>query len=230
MDANTVYNLITYIANQFQRGNISPQRVNLIVQQGQTSFLDYCLGAMQQYQYGAPESRVEYAVNETARLRLTPFIGPVVTLTIDNTGLAPYPASFEQVDAMYMNVPARTRIRFVPQHKAPNYLSDPIDPIDSNPVYLLESGGFRFYPNANFDGLSLGTALISYVETPPVFNWASTPDANSRPIYNAGGSQGLMFYDVDCMEIISRALKMVGVNLGAPEVSGYAQNIIDKGQ
>jgi hypothetical protein len=141
--ADTVYNLITYIANQFQRGNISPQRVNLIVQQGQTSFLDYCLGAMQQYQYGAPESRVQYAVNETARLRLTPFINPVSTLTIDSTGLAPSPTGFEQVDAMYMNVPARTRIRFVPQHKAPNYLSDPIDPIDTNPVYLLDTASIQ---------------------------------------------------------------------------------------
>ena len=185
---------------------------------------------MQQYQYGAPQSRVEYAVNETARQRLTPFIGPVYTLTIDVTGLAPYPPIFEQVDAMYMNVPARTRIRFVPQHKAPNYISDPIDPVDTNPIYLLESGGFRFYPNTNYDGNTLGTALISYVSTPPAFNWASTPDGNGRPVYNAGGSTGYAWYDVDCFAIISRALRMVGVNLAAAEVSNYAQNIIDKGQ
>jgi len=230
LDANTVYNLITYVANQFQRGNLSPARVNLIAQQAQTSFLDYCLGQMQQYQYGAPQSRVEYAVNETARLRLTPFINPVSTLTIDATGLAPYPDSFEQVDAMYMDVPARTRIRFVPQHKAPNYISDPIDPIATNPIYLLESGGFRFYPNTNFDGNTLGTALISFVQTPTPYNWAFTPDSNGRPIYDSGNSQGYDFYDVDCWEIISRALRMVGVNLAAPEVSQYAESIIEKGQ
>jgi hypothetical protein len=230
LTADFSYQLLLYCANQFQRGNVAPNKANLILQQAQTSFLDYCLGQMQQYQYGAPQSRVEYAVNETARLRLAPFIGPVSTLTIDATGLAPYPVSFEQVDAMYMNVPAKTRIRFVPQHKAPNYISDPIDPVDTNPIYLLESDGFRFYPNTNFDGNTLGTALISYVQTPPVFNWAYTPDANGRPIYNAGGSTGYAWYDVDCFEIISRALRMVGVNLAAQEISGYAQNIIDKGQ
>lgn len=231
MDANTVYNTIIYVANQFQRGNISPQRLNLIVQQGQTSFLDYCLGQMQQYQYGSPNARVQYGVNETARQRLTPFINPVSTLIIDATGLAPYPPSFEQVDAMYMNVPARTRIRFVPQHKAPNYISDPIDPIDTNPVYLLESGGFRFYPNTNFDGVALGTALLSFVQTPAAFNWVGTPfDANGRPQYNAGASAGLAWYDVDCLEIMSRALRMVGVNLGAGEVNQYAENIIKGGQ
>lgn len=230
MDANTVYNLLKFIPNQLQRGNLSPANINLIAQQAQTSFLDYLLGQLQQYQYGAPQSRVQYAVNETARLRLTPFISPVSTLTIDATGLSPYPPSFEQVDAMYMNVPARTRIRFVPQHKLPNYLSDPIDPIDTNPIYVLEDGGFRFFPSTDFDGTNLGTALISYVQTPPAFNWASTPDSNGRPIYNAGSSTGYAWYDVDCLEIISRALRMIGINLSAPEVSQYADNIIKTGQ
>ena len=230
MDANTVYNLLKFIPNQLQRGNLSPARINLIAQQAQTSFLDYCLGQMQQYQYGAPQSRVEYAVNETARLRLTPFIDAVTTLTIDVTGLAPYPPNFEQVDAMYMNNAQRTRIRFVPQHKAPNYISDPIDPVDSNPIYLLESDGFRFYPNTNFDGVTLGTALLSYVHTPTPFNWAYTLDGNGRPQYDAGNSHGYDFYDVDCLEIIARGLRMIGINLAAGEVGQYAQQIIDKGQ
>lgn len=230
MDSNTAYLIITDIANQFQRGNIGPARYNRLINQASTSFLDYLCGQMQQYQYGTPQSRVQYAVNETARLRLTPMIDPVTTLNVDATGLSTYPTAFEQVDGMYMNVPARTRIRFVPQHKLPNYLSDPIDPIDSNPIYILESGGFRFYPNTNFDGLSLGTALISYVHTPPVIVWNSTPDAQARPQYTPAGSVGLPWYDVDCLEVISRFLKMIGVNLSAAEITQYAQGIIDKGQ
>jgi hypothetical protein len=230
VDSNTAYLIITDIANQFQRGNIGPARFNRLINQASTSFLDYLCGQMQQYQYGAPQSRVQYAVNETARLRLTPMIDPVTTLTIDNTGLSPYPTGFEQVDAMYMNNPARTRIRFVPQHKLPNYLSDPIDPIDTNPIYILESGGFRFYPSTDFDGTNLGTSLISYVHTPPVIVWAYTLDGQGRPQYTTTGSVGLPWYDVDCLEVLSRFLKMIGVNLGAPEISQYAQGIIDKGQ
>jgi hypothetical protein len=230
LDANTVYLLITDICNQLQRGNIPPDRLNRLVQQGQTSFLDYSLGELQQYQYGNPNARVQFGVNETARQRLTPFIPQPVVLTIDATGLAPYPNSFEQVDAMYMNLPTKPRVRFVPQHKAPNYISDPIDPVDTNPIYLLEDEGFRFYPNTAFDGNTLGTALLSYVQTPPVFNWAYTPDSQGRPLYDAGGSTGLSWFDVDCLEIIARALKMIAVNLSAPEIGVYAQNIIDKGQ
>jgi len=46
--------------------------------------------------------------------------------------------------------------------------------------------------------------------------------------------RGLVFdpiwFDVDLLEIISRALKMVGVNLEAAMVSQYGENIIKTGQ
>lgn len=228
MTVDTLYQLVQYIANQFQRGNISPKRFNLIIQQANVSFLDYLLGELQQYQYGSPASRVQYGVNETARQRLTPLIDPLVQLTIDVTGLAPYPALFEQVDAMYNG--SLNRIRFVPQHKLPSYRTDPIDPIATNPIYVLESGGFRFFPNTTDDGIASPTAQLSFVHTPPPIFWNNTVDGNGRPVYSPAGSQDPIWYDVDCYEVTSRALKMVGVNLSAPEVSQYADGIIKQGQ
>lgn len=228
MSVDTLYQLIQYISNNFQRGNVSPKRFNLIIQQANTSFLDYLLGQLQQYSYGSPASRVQFGVNETARQRLTPCIDPIVTLSIDNTGLAPYPDKFEQVDAMYDG--NLNRIRFVPQHKLPSYRTDQIDPIATNPIYVLESGGFRFYPNMTDDDLPSSTAKLSFVHTPPVIFWNSTPDGQGRPVYTPTGSTDPIWYDVDCLEIVSRALKMVGINLSAPEVSQYADNILKVGQ
>jgi hypothetical protein len=115
------------------------------------------------------------------------------------------------------------RIRYVPQHKLYSYLNSKIDPVATNPIFLIESDGFKFYPN------TLGSALISYVNTPPDVVWASTPDGQGRPVYNPGASQGPLFYDVDVMELISRCLAMVGVNLQASEVSGYAQRVKTEG-
>lgn len=223
MDANTPYLLISYIANQFQRGNVSPARYQLIINQAQTSFLNYLLGQLQQYQYGSPASRVQFGVNETARQRLTPLIDSATTLTLDSTSFTPYPPAFEQVDAMYdINL---NRIRFVPQHKLPAYLDDPIDPVATNPIYILESGGFRFY------GLTPGTQVkLSFVHTPPAIVWNSAPDGQGRPQYTAAGSTPPVWYDVDMLEVISRALKMVGVNLQAAQIGQYAEMIIDKGQ
>lgn len=228
MTADIAYQLVMYISNNFQRGNVSPQRFNLIINQASTSFLNYLLGQFQTYNYGKAESRVQFGVNETARQRLAPLINPVSTLTIDNTGLAPYPTGFEQIDAMF--TVTMDRIRFFPQHRLYSYLNDPIDPINSNPGYVLESGGFRFYPNTTYNGTSVGSALISYVQTPAPIVWASTPDAQGRPSYNAAGSTGLPWYAVDCLEVIARALKMVGVNLSANEVGQYGDMIIKQGQ
>lgn len=227
MTVDFLYRLLQYIANQFQRGNTSPARFNLIIQQANISFLDYLLGQLQQYSYGSPAARVQFGVNETARQRLTPLIDPVTTLTIDVTGQAPYPADFQQVDAMYAGI---NRIRFVPQHKLPSYRTDPIDPISTNPIYILESGGFRFYPNTTDDGTASPVATLSYVKTPPTIFWGGTPDGQGRPVYDPGTSTDPIWYPTDCLELVSRALKMVGVNLSAPEVSQYADGIIKQGQ
>lgn len=227
MTVDFLYRLIQYIANQFQRGNIGPVRFNLIIQQANISFLDYLLGQLQQYSYGSPAARVQFGVNETARQRLTPLIDPVTLLTIDATGLAPYPDDFQQVDAMYAGV---NRIRFVPQHKLPSYRTDPIDPIPTNPIYIIESGGFRFYPNMTDDGIASPTATLSYVKTPPTIFWGSTPDGQGRPVYNPGTSTDPIWYPTDQLELVARVLKMIGVNLSAPEISQYADGIIKQGQ
>ena len=228
MTADTGYQLVKYLANQFQRGNVSPQRYNLIINQASTSFLNYLLGQFQTYNYGKPESRVQFGVNETARQRLSPLINPPSTLTIDVTGLAPYPTGFEQVDAMFSLT--MDRIRFFPQHRLYSYLNDPIDPINTNPGYVLESGGFRFYPNTTYNGTQLPGALLSYVQTPTPINWAYTLDGNGKPVYNAGLSVGFPWYDVDNFEVVVRALKMVGVNLSVNELLQYGDAIIKQGQ
>lgn len=228
MTSDTAYELVKYISNNFQRGNISPARFNLIINQASTSFLSYLLGQFQTYNYGKPEARVQFGVNETARQRLTPLINPLLSLTIDSTGLAPYPTGFEQVDAMFSQT--MDRIRFFPQHRLYSYLNDPIDPINTNPGYVLESGGFRFYPNTTYNGNQLPGALLSYVQTPPAVIWAFIPDGQGRPTYNPSLSVGLPWYEVDCLEVISRALRMVGVNLDAVGVAQYGDNIIKQGQ
>lgn len=167
-------------------------------------------------------------MNEIVRQRITPLIDQPSTLTIDVTGLAPYPADYQQADAL--NLTSMDRIRFVPQHKKYSYSKSKIDPVATNPFFLIESGGFRFYPNTNFNGVSLGTVQLSYVKTPPKIVWASTPDAQGRPVYNQAGSTNPIWYDTDMDELIYRALDMIGINLQAQEISQYARMVKTEGQ
>lgn len=185
--------------------------------------MNYLLGQFVSYQYGKPISKVQFGMNEIVRQRITPLIDPPSAITIDATGLAPYPNDFQQVDAIYTST--KDRVRFVPQHKLYSYLTSVIDPVATNPIFLIESDGFRFYPNTNYNAITLPGVTLSYVKTPPTIVWASLPDGQGRPIYNSGGSTAPVWYDTDMMEIIARALQMVGVNLQAPEITNFSQQI-----
>jgi hypothetical protein len=228
LDADQPYRIIQLICNKFQAGNITPVQYNDAINQGQTSFLDYLLGQFVSYQYGRPLAKVQFGMNEIVRQRITPLIATPITISIDASGFAPYPADYQQVDAL--NLTSLDRIRFVPQHKKYSYIKSRIDPISSNPIFMIEDEGFRFYPNTDFNGVSLGTVQLGYVKTPPQIVWSSTPDAQGRPVYDPGTSVAPVWYDVDGMEIISRALSMFGVNLQANEVSQYAQMVKTQGQ
>lgn len=199
-----------------------------MINYAQLGFLDYLLGQFVSYQYGRPLSRVQFGMNEIVRQRITPLIDAVTTINIDATGFAAYPTDYQQADAL--NLTSLDRVRFVPQHKKYSYIKSRIDPVATNPIFLIESQGFRFYPNTNFNGVSLGTIQLSYVKTPPDIVWGNSPDGQGRPIYNQGTSINPVWYDTDMDELIVRALEMIGVNLQAPEISQYAQMIKNEGQ
>ena len=59
------------------------------------------------------------------------------------------------------------RIRFVPQHKLFSYLNSTIDPVATNPIYLIQSNGFQFYP------ITQGTAKFECIvmQTPDAIFW-----------------------------------------------------------
>ena len=221
MTINDVYTLIQYIINKNQDGYLSPDEFNLIINQAQTSFLNYLLGEFQQYQVQHPQPRLAYSQNETTRQRLEPFIKETA-LTVDSGGFSNYPVDYEQVDAM-LSLYNFYRIRYIQQDSQFSYLRSVIDPVATNPVFLIKRGGFQFYP--------INTqAYLSYVSTPPAMFWANINNIYGIPIWDQANSTDPAWYDVDILEIIVRALRMVGVNLQQNDVSAYANEIKQTGQ
>ena len=223
LTVNDMYQICQFAVNKAQNGYLTPDNFNLIINQGQVSFLDYLLGESQQYQYGRPQARVSYSLNENIRQRLTPLIKKT-TLTINNsTGVAAYPNDYQQVDAIvYGNNLAR--VRFVPQDSLHSYYNSQIDPVATNPIYLIKDDGLMFYP------ITLGTAVLSYVSVPPQIVWGYTLDGNGRPVYSSGTSVQPVWYDADKLEIISRALKLIGLNLQMGQLEQYANQVTNQGQ
>jgi len=228
--ANDPYEIINIIANKHQKGYVDADTYMRIINQAQDSFCSYLLGEFQQYKYQSPVPRVQYGENRNVRQSLTPLIYRY-KLGERADGTWDYPLDFQQVDGMW-DIYNFGRIRFVQQQQLHSTLNSVIDPVESNPIYLLEDEGFRFYPNQNYNGVTLSNsqALLSYVKTPPRIVWGFTLDANEREIYNQETSIDPVWYDLDMFEIICRALKIISVNLQAGQVQQYASEILANGQ
>lgn len=217
-----MYNIMLFTINKNQSGYFSPADFNRIIQQAQYSYLDFLLGSFQKFPISKPLPPVEFGMTQTIRQRLSPLIGPLVTLTVDGAGFCAYPANYQQTDAMFTT--DMNRVKYVQQDSLYKFLQSVIDPVDTNPIFLIEDNGFRFYPN------NIGNALLSYVATPPDIIWGYILDGNGRPIYDQGSSSDPVWQDTDCLQIIVRGLRMVGVNLQFGELSQYAETVKNIGQ
>jgi hypothetical protein len=218
-----VYQIVQYACGKnLQQGYISPADFNLTINQAQKSYASYLLGNFQQYQPGRPQARVEFGQNTVIRQRLTPIIYGY-NLTVDNTGFSPYPGDFLQQDAMWSYY-GYNRIREVQQQYFYSIYNSVIDRIPSWPVYMIEYDGFRFFPN------NTGQAKLSYVRNPPDMIWGYTLNVNGIPVYNPASSTQPVWDDASILEIIVRALRIIGVNLQYNDVNAYANEIKQIGQ
>jgi len=218
-----VYQIVTYaVGKNLQQGYVSPADFNLIINQAQKSYVSYLLGSFQQYQPGRPTARVEFGQNSVVRQRLSPIIYQT-NLAINSSGFSSYPADYLQVDAMW-SLYGYQRIREVQQNFLYSTYNSVIDPIADWPIYTIEDVGFRFFP------VTLGSAKMSYVQQPPDMIWGYVLNVNGVPVYNAATSVQPVWDDATILEIIVRALRLVGVNLQYNDVSAYANQIQVQGQ
>lgn len=216
MNVNDVYKIVQYILNKSQMGELTPDEFNTIAPQAERQYLSFLLGNVEGYQYGRQIARVELGMNQPLLQKLKKFLTEPIPLTI-TSGVADFPPDFEAGVAMYTSTMGK--IRFVQQDALYQWLDSVIDPIATNPIYLYQRNGFRFYPD------TLQSALISYIATPTWMKWGFTLDGNGLPQYDENTSDQPLWYEIDMVQIIVRILKMAGVNLKDGDVVQYANQI-----
>lgn len=226
MDANTPYQIIQYAASKNQQGYISPNDYMLIINQAQRQYFDYLKGEYQRYQIQRPIAVVEFGQNQMVRQSLAPLVYNTVLPINAITGIASFPSDYEVVDAVW-GVYGFYNIRFIQQDRLDSYKHSDIDSIVENPIYLLRHEGFQFFPDRPYGE---NQAKMSYLRTPPSIVWGYNIDSNGQPVYNAATSSEPIWGDNDMMQIIVRALQLVGINLQAPMISQYAKDIKETGQ
>lgn len=223
MDINDIYEIVKYALKKNNNGSVTPISFNRVVNLAQIEYAAWLCGNMQGYQPGHPMPKVEFGNNRTSRQRLTPVIYGY-TLHIDaTTGIAPYPGDYIQTDSMY-SIYGVNRVRYVQQNQLDSVYNSAIEPIATNPIYLIKDVGFQFLPITQWQ------AKLSYVRNPPPMEWAYDLDIHGRPTYNPITSKQPVWDEASLMDIIVRALVLVGVNLQVGAVIQYAQEIKNSGQ
>jgi hypothetical protein len=226
VDVNQAYELCQYcVAKNSAQGYLSPQDFNHVINVAQRSYIDYLIGQYQQYQAKRPIPIVAFGENERVRTSLAPLIYEVVIPVNSTTGIGAFPYGFIQVDAMWGQY-GFYNIRFTEQVRlSANYRSVIDSPISNNDnaVYLIRHEGFKFFPE------TIGNARCSYVQNPPSISWGYT-EVNGIPVWNPATSSNPVWDDTDLLNIIVRALAIVGVNLQLNVVQQYSQTIKTQGQ
>lgn len=231
MNVNDMYQICQFAINKAQNGYLTPSEFNLIINQAQVSYQDYLLGEFQQYQYGRPQARINYSQNENIRQRLTPLLATSALAVNSGTGAITYPADYVQADSLLTST--LQRVRYTQQDSLYSYYNSTIDPVATNPIYMITSTGFQFYP------ITIGTVTLNYIKEAPSIVWAYTT-VSGRPVYAATqtgvgvtpttGTVQPVWADVDLLEIIARALKLIGLNLQDGQLEQYANQVTQQGQ
>lgn len=226
MTSNVMYQIVLLAcAKNVQDGYISPQDFYTYANTAQQQYLDYLLGEYQKYQPMRPIGTPQVGDGERIRNSIAPLIYQTVLVPNTTTGVATYPADYELTDAMW-GVYGFYNIRFVNQPRLASFWGSAIDPITEtgSHIYTLREAGIQFYPE------HIGLARMSYVRTPPSIVWGYTLDSNGLPVWNPATSQDPVWSDTDCMNIISRILRLVGVNFADGVISQYANEVKQGGQ
>lgn len=227
MNSNEVYVLMQYaVAKNIQQGYLSVDDFQTSINAAQRSYTDYLLGEYQKYQIQRPIAVVEFGQNERVRDSIAPLIYNTVLPINSTTGIAPFPSDYEYVDAMW-GVYGNYNIRFIQQDRLDSFVHSQIDPVTTNPVYLIRHEGFQYFPARPYGE---NQAAMSYVRNPPSITWGFVYDSNGIPVWNPATSQNPVWSDTDMLNIISRALMLVGVNLQFNTVIQYANDIKNGGQ
>lgn len=224
MNVNQVFQVMTLaVAKNLQQGYLSPQDFYTSINQAQRSYFDYLKGEYQKYRDKRPIAAVEFGNSQQVRTSLAPLIYSTFLSIHNITGIANFPYDFEEVDNMW-SAYGLYDIRFVQQPRLANFRHSSIDPVETNPVYIIKHEGFQFYPE------DTGQAFMSYYRVPPSIVWGYINDSNGIPVYNPATSQDPVWSESDMLQVIARALQILGVSMNANMVSQYANDIKQNGQ
>lgn len=213
MIINTVYQLVLYIANKEQRGDISPAKFNILAKTAQLQFISKRVGNIQiMTDRGVPQ--VGYESTWRIHEDLRPFVYGPVQIPVNNQGNFNYPYGYIWPDAIHKNdFRSITRLTSDQYPFIKNSQIKP--PTQDHPVCVLRN------PYGFIDPYSIGSFQMSYLKMPPDPVWGYIV-VNDSPVFDQSSSVDFTINPLSYIELVMIILQNVGVNLSSDTISQYA--------
>lgn len=240
-----VYNFINFVCDKNRRGFLSPEEVSSALDAGQTDLFHYYWGlpsTAQALKSDAPMP--DYGSSQTTLDALRPFrkkqniLPGLLTFDsyLDLPTIVPDYAYLLSLYAWYGGQsgggPGGITINNIEQYlftELTDALNSSLYPIDYyNPICCFENTGIQIYPTFYKTDATLNAQylIIQYISKPttPVIGYSVSGNTIIPAATTPAGvpNEELQFGKEYWMEVISRALSYIGVNLSAAEVSNLA--------
>lgn len=213
MVIDQVYQLVQYVSNKEQRGNIPPSQFNVLARSAQLEFVSKRVGNIKIInERGVPIFGYDstWRINEDLR----PFIYGPVTIPILPGGNFVYPYGYIWVDAVHKNDFAEIKRLTADQYPRVKH-SHIYPPTEDYPIMVMR-GQYGF-----IDPYSIGSFQMSYLKEPPDPIWGYV-DINDVPVFDVGISVDFTAPSLSINELAMLVLQHVGINLDAAQVAQYA--------
>lgn len=209
-----VYQLVQYVSNKEQRGNITPAQFDVMARAAQLEFISKRVGNIKIInERGVPA----FGYESTWRIHedLRPMIYGPITIPIMPGGSFSYPYGYVWVDAVHKNDFAEIKRITADQYPRIKH-SHIFPPTEDYPIMIMRN------PYGFIDPYSIGSFQMSYLKSPREPHWGFVV-INDVPVFDMGISVDFEVPMICCNELAMIILQHVGINLDAMQITQYAQ-------
>lgn len=201
-----IYSLVNYITRTQRGVFIAPSEFNESLTAAQLELFQYYWSLF-------------YEQDQQLHDALQPFKVLRYQFASDASGLVTFPSNYIHLFFGVFSIYGSTicPVQFLDNEQIADAIDNQLRPISlSNPIAEMSSSGFQMYP------MSSQIGFYSYLRLPnqPVYAYTQV---NRTITYDAANSTQLEFTDVYVNNIVSRALKYFGINMGEQDIEQFAQ-------
>ena len=210
ISVDTVYKTVLSILNKEQRGYMTPDEFNRIVNHVQLEIFEKYFEDLNQI-VRQPQNDADYA----DRLDYLEEKIAIHNTTKDGTGAAG--SSFQPSNLHILGTIAYngSEAQRVSKKEFYNINKSPLTkPTEAYPLYTLDSGQITVYPST----IAPANLKVSYIEKPTAAEWKFTVDQNTGVFLYNSGSVDIDLHDSEQSEVILKVLMYAGVTIKDMEI------------